>query len=233
VNTGISCKDEANDETLVRDETNEEIEPIDLWEEEEDDAEAEIGDGGDGGGFNFQNCHWGERALSLAREVLLQFGEGIELFAFKTSLRGYIYVRLDKLANDFGCPSMDEIASYNREYKKRIDEVGELGEIPNDLAIEISSPGAERLLKVPEDLERFKQYPMRVKYVEEVGPEKNGVFLLDSVETESGVCVWRLADVKENSDPAAKGSPMNRKKKDWRLKLPYANSRKVTLFLDY
>ncbi|KAM7468466.1 hypothetical protein LguiB_016028 [Lonicera macranthoides] len=231
----LSSEDEGhgNQENLLQYETNEEIEPIDSWEEEEDEAEAKIGDGGDGGGVVLQNCPWGERALSLAREVLLQFGDGMELFSFKTTPRGYIYVRLDKLSNEYGCPSMEEIESYSREYKKRVDEVGALGEIPNDLALEVSSPGAERLLKVPDDLDRFKDMPMRVSYVEEVGPEKNGVFYVESVETESGSCAWRLADVKENRDPSAKGRPLSRKQKDWRLKLPYAMFKKVTLYLDY
>ena len=40
----------------------------------------------------------------------------------------------------YGCPSMEEIESYSREYKKRIDEVGALGEIPNDLALEVTTP---------------------------------------------------------------------------------------------
>ncbi|GFY88748.1 uncharacterized protein family UPF0090 [Actinidia rufa] len=81
------------------DEKDEEVEPIDIWEEE-DDAEPEIGDGGDGGGVVLQNCLWGERALSIAREVLLQFSDDMELFSFKTTPRGYIYVRLDKLSNE-------------------------------------------------------------------------------------------------------------------------------------
>ncbi|KAI8539399.1 hypothetical protein RHMOL_Rhmol09G0180100 [Rhododendron molle] len=222
-------------ETPAEDETDEEVEPIDSWEEE-DDAEPEIGDGGDGGGVVLQNCHWGERVLSLAHEVLLQFGDGMELFSFKTTPRGYIYVRLDKLAHEYGCPSMDEIESYSRQYKKRLDEVGASGEIPDDLALEVSSPGAERLLKVPDDLYRFKDMPMRVDYIEDQdarSPEKFGVFYLESIETETGRCVWRLADVKENRDPSAKGRPLSRKLKDWRLDLPYAMFKRVTLYLDY
>ncbi|XP_052186768.1 uncharacterized protein LOC127797700 [Diospyros lotus] len=218
----------------LRHEMNEDVEPIDSWEEE-DDAEPEIGDGGDGGGVVLQNCPWGEQALSIAHEVLLHFGDDMKLYAFKTSPRGYIYVRIDKLSNEFGCPSMEEIESYNHQFKKRLDEVGELGEIPDDLALEVSSPGAERLLKVPDDLYRFKDMPMRVSYVEDLEskcPEKNGVFFLDAIKTEVGSCYWRLADVKENRDPSAKGRPLSRKQKDWRLELPYALVRRVTLYLD-
>ena len=60
----------------------------------------QIGDGGDGGGVALQNVPWGSRALSIAEEVLTQFNEDIKLYAFKTSPRGYIYVRLDKLTTE-------------------------------------------------------------------------------------------------------------------------------------
>lgn len=77
---------------------------------------------------------------------------------------------------------------------------------------------------------------MRVTYTESSDTRsllKEGVFLLESVERESGCCIWKLADVKENRDPSAKGRPLSRKQKDWRLKLPYDMFKKVTLFLDY
>lgn len=39
----------------------------------------------------------------------------------------------------YGCPSMEEIESFSRQYKKRLDEVGARGEIPDDLALEVIS----------------------------------------------------------------------------------------------
>ncbi|OVA00826.1 Protein kinase domain [Macleaya cordata] len=206
---------------------NSEGEGTDGWEEE-DEAEPEIGDGGDGGGVVLRDVPWGERVLSIAHEALLQFGDDMKLFSFKTSPRGYIYVRLDKLSDKYGCPSMEEIENYSCLYKKQLEEIGESGEIPNDLALEVSSPGAERLLKVPDDLDRFKDMPMRVSYVEEENknPQKDGIFLLESVETESGECVWRMADVKENRDLLGKGRPLGRKQKDWRLRVPFGMLKK-------
>jgi len=47
-----------------------------------------------------QNVPWGQRTLSIAEEVLMQFSEDIKLFAFKTTPRGYVYVRLDKLTDE-------------------------------------------------------------------------------------------------------------------------------------
>lgn len=32
---------------------------------------------------------------------------------------------------------MEELESYSQEYKKKLDEVGALGEIPDDLALEV------------------------------------------------------------------------------------------------
>ncbi|XP_042049235.1 uncharacterized protein LOC121794904 isoform X2 [Salvia splendens] len=209
------------------DESNGEVEPIDSWEEE-DEAEPEVGDGG---GVVLNNCPWGEKALSIAQEVLREFSEEMQLYAFKTSPRGYIYVRLDKLSNEYGCPSMDEIEAFSRQYKISLDE-----EIPDDLALEVSSPGADRLLRVPDDLLRFKDMAMIVNYLEDSdtrSPEKEVVYLLDSIETESKCCVWKLADVRENRDPAAKGRPMSRKQRDCRLKLPYHVIKQVKLYMGF
>lgn len=101
--------------------------------------------------------------------------------------------------------------------------------------MKVSSPGAERLLRVPEDLPRFKEMPMTVSYVEETNSRKvvkSAVFLLESVDAESENCIWKLADVKENRDPESKGRPLSRKQKDLRIKLPFTDHKKINLYLD-
>ncbi|XP_022727195.1 uncharacterized protein LOC111283071 [Durio zibethinus] len=222
------------DDPLLYETIEDDGETTDGWEEEDEVVEPKIGDGGDGGGVVFQGVPWGESVLSIAHDVLKMLSDDIKLYAFKTTPRGYIYVRLDKLSNEYGCPSMEELESYSQEYKKRLDEAGERREIPDDLALEVSSPGAERILKVPDDLDRFKDMAMRVCYIEDAEPnctEKSGVFLLDSIEQEN--CVWKLADVKENRDPNSKGRPFSRKQRDWRLKLPFDRHRMIILYLEY
>ncbi|CAD6226723.1 unnamed protein product [Miscanthus lutarioriparius] len=174
------------------------------WEDSEDDGyEPEIGDGG----VALRGVEWGERALVAAEEVLADhFGDDVALFAFKVSPKGYVYVRLDKLTNVYGCPDIEEIENFNRLYKQKLDEIIERGEISLDLALEVSSPGAERLLKVPEDLDRFKDMAMRVQYLAEGNNDhmskqnllKDGIFLRESVDSQAEHCVWKLADVKEN-----------------------------------
>ncbi|TVT97880.1 hypothetical protein EJB05_56842, partial [Eragrostis curvula] len=181
------------------------------WEDSEDEGvEPEIGDGGDGGGVVLRDFKWGERALAAAKEVLAEhFSEDFAMFAFKLSPKGYVYVRLDKLTNMYGCPG-------------------------------VSSPGAERLIKVPDDLDRFKDMAMRVQYHVEgdndLVPKQNllkdGIFFLESVDVQAEHCTWKLADVKENRAEAGKGRPMNRKQKDWRLQTSFKAVKKATLYLD-
>uniref|UniRef100_A0ACD5UMU4 Uncharacterized protein n=1 Tax=Avena sativa TaxID=4498 RepID=A0ACD5UMU4_AVESA len=156
------------------------------------------------------------------------------MFAFKVSPKGYVYVRLDKLTNRYGCPGIEEIENFNRLYNQKLDEIIERGEIPLDLALEISSPGAERLLKVPDDLDRFKDMAMKVEYLAEgddlVLDQMDGIFLLESVDIQAEYCVWKLADVNENR--AGKGRPLNKKQRDWRLQTSFEAVRKATLYLD-
>lgn len=102
--------------------------------------------------------------------------------------------------------------------------------------MEVSSPGADRLLRVPDDLLRFKDMAMIVNYLEDSDDrplEKEGVYHLDSIETESKCCVWKLADVRENRDPSAKGRPLSRKQRDCRLKLPYDMIKRVKIYIGY
>ncbi|KAG0473808.1 hypothetical protein HPP92_015665 [Vanilla planifolia] len=207
------------------------------WEEEED-TECMIGDGRDGGGIVLGDVKWGERALSLAREVLLNFGDDIALYGFKVSPKGYVYVRLDKLTNRFGCPGIQEIENFNNLYKKRLDEAGKTGEVPSDLAIEVSSPGAERLLKVPQDLDRFQEMAMWVCYLEETEDPKQQekhvekVLILESLNCETERCIFKLANVKENRAKLGKGRPLSKKQKDWRLDIPFKSILRIKLYID-
>ncbi|PKA50890.1 hypothetical protein AXF42_Ash007545 [Apostasia shenzhenica] len=207
------------------------------WEEEEE-TDPMIGDGGDGGGIVLGDVNWGEHAVSLAREVLRSFGDDMALYAFKISPKGYIYLRLDKLTNKFGCPAIDEIDKFSDLYKKRLDEAGLAGQLPLDLALEVSSPGAERLLRVPQDLDRFRGMPMEVHYIEENQETKKQqqaekVLMLESIDAEAEICVFKLANAKENRGEVEKGRTMSRKQRDRRLKLPFKSISKIKLYVRF
>jgi hypothetical protein len=102
---------------------------------------------------------------------------------------------------------------------------------------QVSSPGVERLLRIPEELERFKDRPMYVKYIADGGPaldppkELDGIFSLISYDLELGQCIWAIADVKANR--TGKGRPLNKKQREWRLTTSFESLRLVRLHSDY
>ncbi|KAG0567410.1 hypothetical protein KC19_7G132800 [Ceratodon purpureus] len=210
----------------------------DFWEDDFE-PEAELNDGGDGGGVVLGDAPWAKTALQLAEEVVAEFNGALEIFAFKASKdTGIIRVRVDKLADKYGSPSMDELQKYSSSYSKLLDKAGEAKTIPDDLALEVSSPGAERVVRIPQDLERFKDLPMYVRYVETSSdssaetPEKDGILELESVDTEVGSAKWKLADVRLNRELAGKGRGLNRKQRDWRVDLPFGSINLVRLYID-
>ncbi|CAI5975442.1 unnamed protein product [Closterium sp. NIES-65] len=85
---------------------------------------------------------------------------------------------------------------------------GERGELAEDIQIEVSSPGAERVVKVPDDLIRFKELPMYVHYrlpseadntgdkstTASGGKMSEEILSLVEVDEEERVTIWRVAD---------------------------------------
>jgi len=100
----------------------------------------------------------------------------------------------------------------------------------------VSSPGAERVVQIPQDLERFKELPMYVRYLEtgigEEAEEKDGVFELESVDTESTCSVWKLANVRINRESIGKGRGLNKKQREWRCQIPFESLQLVRLYID-
>lgn len=219
----------------LAEELGEHLDDDDFWEDDFE-PEAELNDGGDGGGIVLGDAPWAKAAHRLAEETVAQF-DGLEIFAFKASKEsGIIRVRVDKLSDKYGSPSMDEIQKFSSTYSKALDKAGEEKTVPDDLALEVSSPGAERVVRIPQDLERFKDLPMYVSYIEtssdSSSEEKDGILELESFDVESGSAKWKLANVRLNRDLAGKGRGMNRNQRDWRLDLSFENTRMVRLYID-
>lgn len=102
----------------------------------------------------------------------------------------------------------------------------------------MSSPGIERIVRVPDELERFKDRPMYVKYTfmdAETNSiqEADGVFSLISFDLETAYCTWGLADVKVNRQKAGKGRPLSKKQRQWRLQISFDSLRLVRLHSDF
>ncbi|XP_072950175.1 LOW QUALITY PROTEIN: uncharacterized protein [Typha angustifolia] len=204
---------------------------------ETDDANIYVGDGGEGGGISLANSQWDKEVLAMAEEVSMSFGGDLKLYAFKTSANGIIKVRIEKLSSKYGSPSMSDIEAFSRAYQSRLAEAELAGRIPENISLEVSSPGVERVLRIPEDLERFKDRAMYVKYTNVADAtaspqESDGIFRLISFDTELCQCTWGIADVKINRQQAGKGRPLSKKQREWRLQTPFESLRLVRVYSD-
>ncbi|KAF3337760.1 Ribosome maturation factor RimP [Carex littledalei] len=195
------------------------------------------GDGGDGGGIALGSKQWEKEALSIAEELSEKSFDGdLKIYAFKTSPKLIVYIRIEKLSSKYGSPGINDIEAFSRAYREKLEEAVTEGRMADNISFEVSSPGVERVVRIPEDLERFKDRPMYVNYITDDGPalsppiECDGIFSLLSYDLELGQCVWAIADVRANR--TGKGRPLNKKQKELRVTTPFESLRIVRLHSD-
>eukprot|EP00268_Persea_americana_P017576 TRINITY_DN18496_c0_g1_i5.p1 TRINITY_DN18496_c0_g1~~TRINITY_DN18496_c0_g1_i5.p1 ORF type:complete len:120 (+),score=25.66 TRINITY_DN18496_c0_g1_i5:411-770(+) len=115
------------------------------------------------------------------------------IYAFKTSSSSTIKVRIENMANKYGSPSMTDIEDFSSAYCARLDEAEVAGAIPDNYSLEVSSPEVERIVQIPQELDRFNDKPMYVKYVTEEAatesPKESEVF------SSSFCLIWNQAIV--------------------------------------
>ncbi|XP_062101192.1 uncharacterized protein LOC133807064 isoform X2 [Humulus lupulus] len=203
-----------------------------------DDAETYVGDGGAGGGISLAGTWWDKKALEIAEEVSLSFDGELKIYAFKTLLNSTIQVRIETLANKSGSPTMEDIEAFTTTYRARLDEAELAKSVPENVSLEVSSPGVERVVRIPQDLDRFKDRVMYVKYASETATagsssESDGVFRLVSFDMEIKYCTWGIADVRINREKSGKGRPLNKKQREWRLETPFDSLSLVRLYSEF
>ncbi|KAK7410669.1 hypothetical protein VNO78_01639 [Psophocarpus tetragonolobus] len=209
-------------------------------EEEQFEEEADVpyaGDGGAGGGVSLAGTWWDKKALAIAKEVTLSFDGELQIYAFKTLVNCTIQVRIENLSKKSGSPSMEDIEAFSATYRAKLDEAELSKLVPDNICLEVSSPGVERIVRIPDDLDRFKDRPMYVRYAiyddsNIPDAESDGVFKLESFDMETKCCTWGLADVKVNRQKAGKGRPLNKKQREWRLSTPFDSLLFVRLHSD-
>ncbi|MED6220597.1 hypothetical protein PIB30_046278 [Stylosanthes scabra] len=119
---------------------------------------------------------------------------------------------------------MEDIEAFSTAYRTKLDEAAEIAKfVPENLSLEVSSPGVERIVRIPADLDRFKDRPMYVKYSivddsDNSSAVGDGVFRLESFDMDTKCCTWAIADVRVNR---GKGRPLNKKQREWRLSTPF------------
>ena len=187
--------------------------------------------------FFTAGTEWGELALSSLRTVMEdeEFGGVLDIFSLKVSEpRRRIYISIDALDNKFGSPTLDQLSMVSRKLNAILEEKG----FPDDVSLEVASPGAERKIRLPGDLERFKDITMKVTYAtsaegdEAAQGQTTRVMTMTDLDEEKGTTTWKLADVSENRPQAKKGQGMNKKQREWRVNLAFNDIIKANLYID-
>ncbi|CAG7904828.1 unnamed protein product [Brassica rapa] len=229
-------EDEEEEQVLLEDVldellTDEEDEEDDFYlEEEEEEEELYAGDGGGGGGIKLAGTTWDKEALSLAEKACESFNGELGIYAFKTLPNSTVQVRIERLSNKSGSPTMEDIEAYSKIYRAKLSEAELAKSIPDSISLEVSSPGVERVVRVPQDLDRYKDRSMYVRYAnEEAETDGDGIFRLVSFDVEAKSCVWGIADIRVNREKAGKGRPLSKKQREWRLETSFESLRLVRL----
>ncbi|KAJ1271089.1 hypothetical protein BS78_06G102600 [Paspalum vaginatum] len=226
-----------DDEGDIMDDDDEYEDDYDFGDDFESDDEQDlyVGDGGAGGGISLAGTWWDKEALALAEQVSASFDDDLKIYAFKTAANLTIRVRIEKMSTRYGSPTIDDIEAYTIAYRARLDDAESAGKIPQNISLEVSSPGVERVIRIPEELERFKERVMYVRYATPSGEtatpqEGDGVLRLISFDMDLRECTWGIADVKINRQQAGKGRPLSKKQREWRLQTPFESLKLVRLY---
>ncbi|CAO2035140.1 unnamed protein product [Urochloa humidicola] len=204
--------------------------------ESDDEQDLYVGDGGAGGGISLAGTWCDKEALALAEQVSASFDDDLKIYAFKTAANLTIRVRIEKMSARYGSPTIDDIEAYTIAYRAKLDDAESAGKIPQNISLEVSSPGVERVVRIPEELERFKERTMYVRYTTTsdepaaTPQEGDGVLRLISYDMDLRECTWGIADVKINRQQAGKGRPLSKKQREWRLQTPFESLKLVRLY---
>ncbi|KAL0048485.1 hypothetical protein WJX82_004269 [Trebouxia sp. C0006] len=178
------------------------------------------------------NTDWGAKGLLVAQQVLQQDDmQELALFSLMASPKHkQLKIRLDKPEDEYGSPSLDEIALFSRHYSEEYHKA--IGEAAEEVAVEVSSPGAERQVRVPQDLQRFQHLPMLVTFqLQDSNKVDTKVMELVEYNEADSTAEWKLADVRQNR--SGKGvSKLSKKQSGQRWNVALEALQKVNLHLE-
>ncbi|MCJ1427330.1 hypothetical protein MMC29_005233 [Sticta canariensis] len=143
-----------------------------------------------------------------------------------------ILVQLD---DPYGSPSLEDIEAFQHALLQKLEEI--MGsDKAGHLQLEVSTPGAERLVRFPQDLRRFAGLPMKVEFLQgdEVSAKRKlraAILQFKGIDDEAASTSWQWANVRANR-PNAKGSKLTKKREQEELNIPVAAMQQVKLYLD-
>jgi ribosome maturation factor RimP len=122
-------------------------------------------------------------------------GLGLELVEFERAPRGLLRVFIDKPLGE-GAVTVEDCSRVSHQLTATFAVEG----VDYD-RLEVSSPGLDRLLKLPADFERFKGLPVRVRLYELVNNRKRFDALMVGLEDEK--LEFRVVEVSPSKQPGA------------------------------
>ena len=158
---------------------------------------------------------------------------GLAIFSIKVCEEGLrIHIGIGAVRDKFVWPTLERLSSVARKFKAELEEKG----FPDDVALEVASPGAERHLRLPNDIPRLAELTMKVTYVDpadETSEPQTRVLQITGFDETQESATWKLADVEENRPQAKKGQGMNKKQREWRLTAPFSAVKNANLFVGF
>ncbi len=111
-------------------------------------------------------------------QEILPSGFGIYEAYIRPAGKGWHFeIILDGLKHRSGAVSVDDCAEFSRNFSEKLDSellaenpfalwpgIFPEGLTAENYSVQVSSAGAERILRIPEDLERFRGLPLRLKF---------------------------------------------------------------------
>lgn len=119
------------------------------------------------------------------RELILRvLAPPLALFSLQVQNRknhALIEIELDHLADKTGSASLEDCENVSRRLKEELDLWGE----EFDFTLQVSSAGAERVLRLPEDLSRFQGLLVKLEVPLEAGKWDKRLYRLGPVSGDS------------------------------------------------
>ena len=170
---------------------------------------------------------WANTALEMTRDLISAPPfDALTLHTFRIDARRrQVCVTLDKYVDPYGSPSLEEISSFTETLSERMCE--SLGNaVVESLKFEVSSPGAERRVRLPFELSRFDHLPMKVCHRME--DDKSTTKVLEFQRQDGEISVWRYWKGRFNRKTA------KLRKADFakEIRIPLEDLLRVHLFLD-
>lgn len=119
-----------------------------------------------------------EQIRDILGEILVH---PLALFSFKikkSSVSMIMEVVLDQLENKHGSASLSDCENVSRSLAERLEMI----QPELDFQLKVQSAGAERKLRLPEDLTRFQDLLANLEIVDEEGKSQFGIYKLGEVQ---------------------------------------------------